>query len=231
MAGSPLTQPSADQSKNGELHFQRTGRDETKTNEDGPEKKFGRKEGKKEMSTAELMLQDSLRSLRSNFYLGLWQPAIKEIESIRRDGDASLRPSADAFYFRILERLKPELLEQEIQPDSSTPLQAVKLLADYRGIPKESHESMDRAKQKIFATLSEWLSFEEISGNPILRLIAAQLHFEEGHLKDALELIKDSHHNLEQFVSPSLLPSSHLLSSDHHFSFYLIFSVILRFIP
>lgn len=159
------------------------------------------------MSAAAIAAQEGLRSVRGSFYLSLWNATLREVESIRRDGDPALGPHAQVYHYRVLQRLRPDKVKAEIGRDAGTALQAVRIFTEFMELRAQEAEggqgaSTAGAREALFGTLEEWLGSEEeaIAQEPTLRLLAAQMYLVEGRAQRALELVRQSEHNLEQWV-------------------------------
>jgi len=133
-------------------------------------------------------MDDSVRTLRNNYYLGHYQKVIDEVKEF-----SSETPAQMAFYYRALLQLRPEEVFQNIDDRAPTALQAIKLLGTYRTAAEDN-------KELVFETLNEWLQDEILNQDQVLNLIAAQVYFEEGNYKDALKLVASAGEDLEKFA-------------------------------
>lgn len=124
------------------------------------------------------------RSLRNNFYMGLYDTVIEEAK------DATTN-SAKSYYFRSLLEVNPKKCFDEVNSQSPTPHQAIKMLGTYR-------EAANDNKEMVFDTVSEWLNDEILKDDRTLQLIAAQMYFEEGNYKEAMKLVSNPGEDLEK---------------------------------
>lgn len=133
-------------------------------------------------------MDDSVRTLRNNYYLGHYQKVIDEVKEFSSEGPVEM-----SFYYRALLQLKPEEVFKNITDRGPTALQAVKLLGTYR-------TAEDDQKELVFETLNEWLGDEILSKDQVLSVIAAQIFFEEKNYKEALKLVMNAGEDLEKFA-------------------------------
>lgn len=132
-------------------------------------------------------MDDSVRTLRNNFYLGHFGKVMDEVKEF---GDET--PAQLSFYYRAALEVKPNEITK-INDRSPTALQAIKLLGTYR-------TAADDTKELVFETLNEWLSDEILGKDETLSIIAAQIFFEEKNYKEALKLVANANENLEKFA-------------------------------
>ncbi|KAE8723422.1 Coatomer subunit epsilon-2 [Hibiscus syriacus] len=121
---------------------------------------------------------DHLFNLRNNLYLGSYQAAINNSDlPILSSEDAVER---DCLVYRSYIALGSyQLVINEIDSSAATPLQAVKLLAQYLSNPHD--------KESIIASLKEWLADPAIGNNATLRLIAGIIFMHEEDYSEALK--------------------------------------------
>lgn len=133
-------------------------------------------------------MDESVRTLRNNYYLGHYQKVIDEVKEF-----SSETPAQMAFYYRALLQTSPDEVFKNINDRAPTALQAIRLLGTYR-------TAADDNKELVFETLNEWLADEILNQDPVLTLIAAQIYFEEKNYKDALKLVVVAGEDLEKFA-------------------------------
>jgi coatomer protein complex subunit epsilon len=122
---------------------------------------------------------DALFAVHNNFYLGAYQAAINEAESLTGLG-ATEATERDCFMYRsYLAQGSYQLPISEISEDAPTALQAVKLLAQYL--------SDEGAKDTVISTLGQWLTDPACANNTTLALMATSVYQAEGNLVDALK--------------------------------------------
>ncbi|KAK8681470.1 hypothetical protein V6N13_053873 [Hibiscus sabdariffa] len=121
---------------------------------------------------------DHLFNLRNNFYLGSYQAAINNSDLPHLSPDDAVE--RDCLVYRSYIALGSfQLVINEIDSSAATPLQAVKLLAQYLSNPHD--------KESTIASLKEWLADPAIGNNAILRLIAGIVFM---HEEDYIEALK-----------------------------------------
>ncbi|KAL4308198.1 hypothetical protein GQ457_01G024820 [Hibiscus cannabinus] len=121
---------------------------------------------------------DHLFNLRNNFYLGSYQAAINNSDLPNLSPDDAVE--RDCIVYRSYIALGSyQLVINEIDSSAATPLQAVKLLAQYLSNPHE--------KESTIASLKEWLADPAIGNNATLRLIAGIVFM---HEEDYIEALK-----------------------------------------
>ncbi|KAK8572664.1 hypothetical protein V6N13_048240 [Hibiscus sabdariffa] len=121
---------------------------------------------------------DHLFNLRNNFYLGSYQAAINNSDLPNLYPDDAVE--RDCLVYRSYIALGSfQLVINEIDSSAATPLQAVKLLAQYLSNPHD--------KESTIASLKEWLADPAIGNNAILRLIAGIVFM---HEEDYIEALK-----------------------------------------
>lgn len=143
---------------------------------------------------------DELFTLRTLFWLGSYQAAINEANSLTRI-NPSLKSEKDEFIYRSYLGLgQPNIVLSEIVENPNTPvgLRAVKLLATYLEDPS--------SKEIAVLQLNEWLSDPVASGNKTLKMMAATLFLHEDNVKEAYKAIGNPS-TLEQYA---LLVQIHL---------------------
>merc|ERR1719282_246304 len=114
--------------------------------------------------------EDTLYNLRNNFYIGNYQAAINEADSIP---DSELK---SLYVYRSYIGLgNYELVQEEINDDSSPELQAVRCLADYL----QSREQVDEVFQKLAA----------LSGSEMSAVVSAIIFYYENRVDDGLRAI------------------------------------------
>lgn len=134
---------------------------------------------------------DSLRMVRSCYYLGLMDRAMQEAEDASATAaDAETERMADVFYHRALLETSAAKVFQKVGKNANTALQAVKLQATYRAASADN-------KELVFGTLAEWLSDPDVSKDETLQVLAAQIYLQEQEYKQALKLVVNSQ-NLEK---------------------------------
>ncbi|KAK4270816.1 hypothetical protein QN277_019585 [Acacia crassicarpa] len=121
---------------------------------------------------------DHLFNLRNNFYLGAYQAAINSsnVNNLSTD-DAIERDCLVHRCYIALGQL--QFVISEIDSSAATPLQAVKLLAQYFSNPEN--------KESTISSLKEWLADPAIGNNPTLRLIAGIMFMHEQDYNEALK--------------------------------------------
>ncbi|KAI9126486.1 hypothetical protein K1719_002133 [Acacia pycnantha] len=121
---------------------------------------------------------DHLFNLRNNFYLGAYQAAINSsnVNNLSTD-DAIERDCLVHRCYIALGQL--QFVISEIDSSAATPLQAVKLLAQYFSNPEN--------KESTISSLKEWLADPAIGNNPTLRLIAGIVFMHEQDYNEALK--------------------------------------------
>lgn len=121
---------------------------------------------------------DLLFNLRNNFYIGAYQAAINSGAVRNLSEEDSIE--RDCFIYRsYIAQGSYQLVINEINSSSATPLQAVKLLAMYLLSPDN--------KEIVLSSIREWLSDAAIGNNPILRLIAGIIFIHEQDYNEALK--------------------------------------------
>jgi coatomer protein complex subunit epsilon len=131
------------------------------------------------------MSEDSVRSLRNYFYIGNYQSAIEEANTLLGSS-----PRAEVYLNLALLEMAPSKVIQGVAQNASTSLQAIKLFAQYKTSSAEK-------KELILDTITEWLADAEMGRDPTLQLVAAQIFYEQGNLKQSLVLAcEDSSENL-----------------------------------
>lgn len=133
-------------------------------------------------------MDDSVRTLRNNYYLGHYQKVIDEVKEFSSEGPAEM-----AYYYKALLQLKPDQVFSNINDRAPTALQAIKLLGTYK-------TASDDNKELVFETLNEWLGDEILNQDQTLSLIASQIYFEEKNYKEALKLVMNAGEDLEKFA-------------------------------
>ncbi|XP_028755621.1 coatomer subunit epsilon-1 [Neltuma alba] len=121
---------------------------------------------------------DHLFNLRNNFYLGAYQAAINSsnVNNLSPD-DATERDCLVHRCYIALGQL--QFVISEIDSSAATPLQAVKLLAQYFSSPEN--------KESTISSLKEWLADPAIGNNSTLRLIAGIVFMHEQDYNEALK--------------------------------------------
>ncbi|XP_039000374.1 coatomer subunit epsilon-1-like [Hibiscus syriacus] len=121
---------------------------------------------------------DHLFNLRNNFYLGTYQSAINNSDLPNLSPEDAVE--RDCLVYRSYIALGSyQLVINEIDSSAATPLQAVKLLAQYLSNPHD--------KESTIASLKEWLADPAIGNNATLRLIAGIVFM---HEEDYIEALK-----------------------------------------
>lgn len=133
------------------------------------------------------MSSNDLFDLRNFFYLGNYQAAINEGQSLPSstlsEYDATEK---DCYVFRsYIAKGNLEFVLQEI-PDStkSIPLLAVKLLATYIG--------KEESREIAVATLKEWLQDSAAASHPTVQIIGATIFYLEGNYEEAMRCVFQS---------------------------------------
>lgn len=132
------------------------------------------------------MSDDDVRSLRNFYVTGLYDKVIAESEG-------SSDPASKVYYYRALLEKSPEKAFKMIDDNAPTALQAIKLLGTFRKAEAEQREL-------VHETLNEWLNDSIVQNDPTLKLIAAQIYFDEDEFKKALKLVAQAGENLEQLA-------------------------------
>ncbi|KAE8695527.1 Coatomer subunit epsilon-2 [Hibiscus syriacus] len=131
---------------------------------------------------------DHLFNLRNNFYLGSYQAAINNSDLPNLSPDDAVERDCLVYrsYIALGSYQAPPplfllhfLVINEIDSAAATPLQAVKLLAQYLSNPHD--------KESIIASLKEWLADPAIGNNATLRLIAGIVFMNEEDYNEALK--------------------------------------------
>ncbi|XP_024004502.1 coatomer subunit epsilon-1-like [Eutrema salsugineum] len=106
-----------------------------------------------------------LRRNRNHFYLGAFQAAINnsEIPNLSQEDIVERDCLVHRSYIALGSY---QLVINEIDEASATPLQAVKLLAMYLSSPEN--------KESTISSLKEWLADPTVGNNATIRLIAGQ---------------------------------------------------------
>ena len=122
--------------------------------------------------------------MRNAFFLGCYQQAISEaLSATVSDASATL---CNFYRFRAyIEQAQYRLVLDEVSHDAPMALQAVKLLASYRGGERA-------AKDLALEQLKEWLASPRAATEPQLLLVAALVYTHEGEFKEALKLVHQS---------------------------------------
>jgi len=136
-------------------------------------------------------MEDSLRSIRNNFYLGFYETCMSEAKTLGKNKELS--DAADVYYYRALLEQNPEEVGKSIPKKASTALQTVLQLATYR-------TASDDNKEMVFDTLKEWLSSDLVKSDNTLQLLASQIYFEEKDLKQALQVLHKPDESLEKLA-------------------------------
>ncbi|KAL0705726.1 hypothetical protein Bca4012_072151 [Brassica carinata] len=124
---------------------------------------------------------DHLFNLRNSFYLGAYQAAINnsEIPNLSQEDIVERDCLVHRSYIALGSY---QLVINEIDEASATPLQAVKLLAMYLSSPEN--------KESTIASLREWLADPTAGSNATVRLIAGTIFM---HEEDYSEALKHTH--------------------------------------
>ncbi|XP_051128992.1 coatomer subunit epsilon-1-like [Andrographis paniculata] len=121
---------------------------------------------------------DPLFGLRNNFYLGAYQAAINNSDIANLSSEAEIE--RDTLVYRSYIALGSfQLVINEVDSSAATPLQAVKLLAEYLSGPEN--------KENVISSLNEWLADPAVGNNVILRLIAGIVFMHEQDYNEALK--------------------------------------------
>ena len=133
---------------------------------------------------------EDVRALRNYFCCGLFSEVLEEAKSIKKS-DPKLADGCDIYSCRALCETNPSEVFKQVGSNASMGLQAVKLLATYKTTAEDSREL-------VFDTLKEWFEDAQMASNPTLQLIAAQIYYEQGNLKEALSLVADAGEDMEK---------------------------------
>jgi len=136
------------------------------------------------------MSGDPLRSVRSYYYLGQYQRAIKEAKQL-----AQSNPAAQVWLARAQAMVAPSEVFALVPANAPTALLAVKQLATYRSASADQ-------KELALAQLQEWLSSDLIaaSQDSTLVCVACSMYFEQGDYKEALKLLKEPGQDMEMLA-------------------------------
>lgn len=122
-----------------------------------------------------------LFDVKNNFYLGNFQGAINEANSIPKLKEAD-KLERDIYVYRsYVAQGKYNIVLEEIKESSNPALQPVRILATY--LSKE--ESRDMCLSKI----KEWMGDGVIAGNPHLQIIAATIFSHEQNFEEAMRSV------------------------------------------
>lgn len=120
---------------------------------------------------------DALFTLRNNFYLGAYQAAINESDVGGLSESEAVEK--DVIVYRSYIALGSyQLVIDEITSSAATPLQALKLLAQYLS----GHD-----KEQVLSSLQGWLSDPVIGSNSVLLLVAGTIYTNEENYVEALK--------------------------------------------
>jgi hypothetical protein len=137
---------------------------------------------------------ETLAPVRNAFYLGNFQDCQRDARALMDKRNSSLQAMPEVYFFRSLIQLqKFDAVLKGITAGSPVAVQILKLLAQFKQASVEARDS-------VFSALSEFLVDEATSSDPTVRLIAAQIHLEDGNFKEALKLVHDGD-TLEMYVS------------------------------
>jgi coatomer protein complex subunit epsilon len=136
------------------------------------------------------MDSDSLRSIRNNFYVGLYEDAAREAKSL--EGNKELSLYAQQYYYRSLVYSNPGEVISKINNNHPTSLQAVKQFAIYLS-DQDSHD-------KVLALVNEWNSSDLTSNDSTLQIMSAYIYINEKDYKLALQTIINDKQNLEKLL-------------------------------
>lgn len=136
-----------------------------------------------------------LRTVRSLFYLGLYDNVSKEAEAAKRGSDLSPEKAveADCFLFRALEAVNPKEALKKISDKHPQALQFIKLLAMLHDSPT------DDTKETVVSTLEEWISASN-SMDVQSAVLASQLYFEVRNYKDAFKVLMPLENSIEKMA-------------------------------
>jgi len=128
---------------------------------------------------------DELYTLRNRFWIGQYQMAVSEGNSMTRIPER-LRDERDEFVFRSYIAMgQPGVVLNELSRQSkiSPGLQVVKILAQYFANPN--------SRQSIVASLNDLLQSNDpsVTNNPNIHLIASIIFQHEGNTNDAIRVI------------------------------------------
>lgn len=134
------------------------------------------------------MEHDSLRTVRSCFYTGLYQQCIDECQEVGSDQNVN----AAVYAKRALAMIDPVKCIQSINQSAPTSHQAIKEFARYQ-LSKDEHE-----RSNILDSLMDWKSNEMTGNDRTLTVICASLLIGESRFKDALPMIIGDAESLEK---------------------------------
>mmetsp|Transcript_9537 Transcript_9537/g.27005 ORF Transcript_9537/g.27005 Transcript_9537/m.27005 type:complete len:296 (+) Transcript_9537:92-979(+) len=127
---------------------------------------------------------DDLFSLRNLYWIGNYEAAIDEAQTVKPKTDRETI-DRDVFLYRSLigQGKGAEVIEKVGAAGStSTDVQVVNLLATFVTQPAQ--------REAVQETLAEWLTDENIKDNKVLQLIAATVFFRAGDTKEALKALR-----------------------------------------
>lgn len=124
-----------------------------------------------------------LYELKNYFYLGNYQAAINEANSLSQLNDAD-KIEKDVFVYRcFIAQRSYKFVLSDVKDKAHPSLEAIKLLANYF-LKEDGKDSI--------ATLKGWLSDGNYALNETLHLVAAIIYFHEGNYEDAMRVVYNS---------------------------------------
>ena len=142
-------------------------------------------------SMSSAMEPDELYTLRNLFWLGSYQLAINEANSLTKLPPHLVTEKQEFIYRSYLALEQYHIILSEIKDSPKTPISllAVKLLASFMKDPS--------TKETALLQMQEWLSDPNAANSTTLQLVAATLYIHDDNIKEAIKIL---HHgvNMEQ---------------------------------
>jgi len=115
----------------------------------------------------------------------MFQKVIDESKSLKSQ-------DIDVIRTRAAVALDPASAVHSIPDSSSVSLLALKQYAIFKSNPKQ--------KDHALAQVQEWLQSEMLKSDPVLQLVAAQMHFDAGDFRSALKMLEGENKNLDKMA-------------------------------
>lgn len=143
---------------------------------------------------------DELYTLRNAFFLGNYQEALAEADTIPRPKNDALRLEKDVLVYRSHIGLgDTRKVISEIRDDAAPALQAVKLLAQFSAAEAGSSarasvlskvEALVEAAEAASASVSNAGTAAALASAPLVLAMAGSMYLTEGHFERALRAVK-----------------------------------------
>jgi coatomer subunit epsilon len=135
---------------------------------------------------------DELYTLRNLFWLGLYQQAINEGNSLSRITQALNTEKTELIMRSYVALGQHDMVQAEVTDDSAISLKAIKALSTYMTGQRE-------------AALSQVIAWCAESTDPTLEVVASVMHTHEGNLKEAMKAISKGQTMEQNLAMVSLL--------------------------